>query len=181
VWVGISAGSQRSLDRQLEDFERIPASIKLISGEPLIAPVDFTAGLKIAHWLILGGESGKRPPRRRVRDGKRRGVVRPCDLAVMRAGVKAAIAAGRHVYVKQLGAFPLGAPGCIGCEGVMFEGSVCERCGDEVELAADAGGRLARVLHLRHPKGEDPSEWPLDLRVQEWPDGAAYLHQPGAA
>lgn len=22
---------------------------------------------------------------------------------------------------------------------------------------------------LRHPKGGDPSEWPKDLRVREWP------------
>lgn len=176
VWVGISAGSQRSLDRQLEAFERIPAAIKLISGEPLIAPVDFTAALKVARWLILGGESGARPPRGRARRDRRQGIVRPCDLEIMRAGVRAARAAGRHIYVKQLGAFPLGAPSCAGCEGVMFEGEVCERCGDEVELAEDASGRLARVLHLKHPKGEDPSEWPLDLRIQEWPCGAAYLH-----
>lgn len=26
-------------------------------------------------------------------------------------------------------------------------------------------------LHLKHRKGADPSEWPEDLRVQEWPEG----------
>ncbi len=30
----------------------------------------------------------------------------------------------------------------------------------------------ARV-HLRHPRGEDPDEWPADLRVREFPGGQA--------
>jgi hypothetical protein len=77
----------------------------------------------------------------------------------------------------------------------MHEGVVCERCGDTVEIAlvssegkeiADdnlkvrvearlVGASYHRVLHLKHEKGEDPGEWPPDLRVQEWPTGASYV------
>lgn len=31
--------------------------------------------------------------------------------------------------------------------------------------------RHRRMLHLRHPKGGDPAEWPADLRVREFPAG----------
>ncbi|HRS17808.1 MAG TPA: DUF5131 family protein [Thermoanaerobaculaceae bacterium] len=162
VWIGISAGSQPSLDAKLGAFEAIPAQVKLISGEPLIGPTDFSAGLKIAHWLILGGESGPK--------------ARPCNTAWIRWGIRQARAAGRHVFVKQLGAVPVGTPSCIGCEGaaVARATATCGRCGDVAELVELPGGEFGRVLHLAHGKGEDPREWPADLRVQEWPDGSAY-------
>lgn len=78
------------------------------------------------------------------------------------------------------GSVPVGAPPCAGCEGTVFEGSTCERCGDVAELVPLPGGELGRVLHLAHGKGEDPREWPADLRVQEWPDGSAYTFEEAA-
>lgn len=161
VWVGISAGCQRSLDKQLGAFDDIPAALKLISAEPLIEPTDYSRALRIARWIIFGGESGPG--------------ARPCSLGWIRAGLRQATEAGRHRFVKQLGSRPLGVPPCIGCENGMFEGDICGRCGDEVELVQMPGGEYGRRLHLKHHKGEDPLEWPLDLRIQEWPDGSAYL------
>jgi len=168
VWFGISAGSQRSLDRQIEAFASVNATHKLISGEPLIGPVDFRPALRLpgVKWLILGGESGSRSS------------VRPCDVHAIRDGIDAARAAGRAVFVKQLGAVVLGVPDCAACEGDRFEGDVCEACGDTVLLRQHGGeDEYRRILNLKHIKGEDPREWPADLRVQEWPDGSAYLHE----
>lgn len=168
VWFGVSAGSQRSLDRKLEAFAAARATHKLISGEPLIAPVDFRQALSIRNvkWLILGLESG------------RPGHARPCGLEVVRDGIAAARELGRAVYVKQLGRVPLGSD-CRGCEGEVFEGAICDVCGEHAQLV-EYQGQLRKVLQLRHHKGEDPREWPRDLRIQEWPDGSAFLHQEAA-
>lgn len=68
---------------------------------------------------------------------------RPCDVAWVRSLVAQCKAAGVACFVKQLG----GNPAPIRIEA----GSVKER------------------LFLRDGKGGDPSEWPADLCVREWP------------
>lgn len=165
VWIGISAGSQPSLDAKLDDLERIPARYKIASVEPMIGPVDFARALRIRElvWFLFGGESGARAK------------VRPCDLGWIDRGVKQVGDAGRFRFVKQLGAVPIGAvPGCLGCENEMHEGERCRLCGDVVEIRPTGDGRFARVLHLPG-KGDDPALWPARLRVQEWIDGSAYV------
>lgn len=102
-------------------------------------------------WVIVGGESGRG--------------ARPCDVSWIRSVVEQCKGAGVPVFVKQLGAMPRGVPSCFGCEGERWDADTCERCGDVVEI--DVDGR--RVMHLRDRKGADPSEWPNDLRVQEFP------------
>lgn len=179
VWFGISASDQQTLDDKLPAFEAVNARHKLISGEPLIAEVDWRRALRIPGmmWLILGGESESAAK------------ARPCFVSAIESGVRQARDAGRAVIVKQLGSFPVGVPSCPGCEGDMFEGSICQFCGDEVELvllsksgqvvddreAAGDGATYHRVLHLTHKKGELPGEWPPGCQVQEWPTGARYV------
>lgn len=179
---GVSVETQNWADR------RVPALLRArwmrwraVSYEPALGPVDFTTWLHAAvdwdyfigpckhgsdpwtrcdegcdhsrpalDWVIVGGESGNG--------------ARPFDLRWPRAVLRAARSVGTHVWIKQLGRVPLGAPGCAGCEGPRFDGDVCERCGDRVEIYE---GR--RVLHLQHRKGEDLAEWPLDLRMQTRP------------
>ena len=36
---------------------------------------------------------------------------------------------------------------CMGCEGEQFDGSICDTCGDHVEIARDADGTCRRVCH----------------------------------
>jgi protein gp37 len=180
VWFGISASDQQTLDDKLEAFRAVPARFKVISGEPLIAAVDWRAALRIPGmiWLILGGESGARDK------------VRPCLIEAIRLGVEQARDAGRACFVKQLGAVTFGSSGCIGCEDLPA-GAHCPICRDTIELRMvkrrppmstgrdgdtrpGDGTLYRRVLHLSHPKGEDPREWPAGVQVQEWPTGAAY-------
>lgn len=128
VWIGVSAGSQPSLDSKLAALERIPAALKIISVEPMIGPLDLARALQIQElrWCLFGGESGARAK------------VRPCDLAAMDRAVKQVGDAGRSRFVKQLGTV------------------------------------AAHLLHLPG-KGDQPALWPQELRVQEWPDGSAYV------
>jgi hypothetical protein len=86
-------------------------------------------------WIIVGGESGPH--------------ARPFDIQWARDTVAQCRAAGVPVFVKQLGAKP------IGDEWDSFP-SMSD---------TDDGWRA----NLKHRAGADPSEWPEDLRVQEWP------------
>lgn len=61
VWLGISAGNQKTLEKRLHDFRGIPfEGVKFISLEPLIGHVnlDIVDSTSFIDWLILGGESG---------------------------------------------------------------------------------------------------------------------------
>jgi protein gp37 len=64
VWMGVSIENRRFVHRA--DFLRkVPASVRFISAEPLLGPLE---GLDLdgIHWLIAGGESG--PGHRPVRE-----------------------------------------------------------------------------------------------------------------
>jgi protein gp37 len=192
VWFGISASDQQTLDDKLDAWAAARAKFKFLSLEPLIGEIDLRRALAVPGmvWGIVGGESGARAK------------VRPFYLRAARRVVRQLGDAGRAAFVKQLGARVIGVPACRGCEDEMDEGDVCHVCGDVVEVAlADMesglliegrapgdgkshpegawqprpGTGFVRVLHLQHEKGENPGEWPPDLRVQEWPTGASYV------
>jgi protein gp37 len=58
VWLGVSVGHPCALQR-IADLHRIPAAVRFLSIEPLIASIQFTpAMLRGIHWAIIGGESG---------------------------------------------------------------------------------------------------------------------------
>lgn len=73
---------------------------------------------------------------------------RPCNIHWIRSLVTQGNAAGVPTFVKQLGA-------CVS--------------GQMVHPANEGYGVLG--VRLDHPKGGDPSEWPDDLRVREFPEG----------
>jgi protein gp37 len=56
VWLGVSIESAKTKHR-LDILRTIPARIRFLSVEPLIADVG-TLDLRDIHWVIVGGESG---------------------------------------------------------------------------------------------------------------------------
>ena len=56
VWIGVSIESQDYVSRKLL-LEAVPASVRFISAEPLLGPIDIGPLNKI-DWVITGGESG---------------------------------------------------------------------------------------------------------------------------
>lgn len=58
VWLGTSVESERYVDR-ITLLRLVPAQIRFVSFEPLIAPVG-KVNLSDIHWAIVGGESGPR-------------------------------------------------------------------------------------------------------------------------
>lgn len=65
VWLGVSIESQKYISRK-HLVEQVPASVRFISAEPLIGPINL-GSLADIDWVITGGESGSNP---RVMDSK---------------------------------------------------------------------------------------------------------------
>jgi protein gp37 len=91
AWLGVSVEGPAQLPR-LDALRAIPAALRFVSFEPLIAdvgPVD----LRGIHWAIAGGESGR--------------LARPCRISWLRALRDRCRAADVPYYVKQLGRRPV--------------------------------------------------------------------------
>ena len=58
VWAGVSVENQYWADRRVPLLRQVPASIRFLSCEPLLKPLELD--LDGIHWVIVGGESGPR-------------------------------------------------------------------------------------------------------------------------
>lgn len=56
VWVGVSVEDQRVFGR-IDDLRQVPATLRFLSCEPLLGPMD-GLDLEGIAWVIVGGESG---------------------------------------------------------------------------------------------------------------------------
>jgi protein gp37 len=140
VWLGVSGENQRSVDERLIALCEIPAAVRFISLEPLLEEV-YLRGCWKPHGLDWVIVGGESGPK-----------ARPFDLAWARSIVQQCQATGVPVFVKQIGARPFTAD--------------LTHCRGSAALVTDRSGY---VLSLRDKKGGDPSEWPPDLRVREYP------------
>lgn len=59
IWMGVSIEDERVLDR-VDFLIQTDAYVKFLSCEPLIGPL-FTLDLTGIDWVIVGGESGRKP------------------------------------------------------------------------------------------------------------------------
>ena len=60
VWLGTTVENQRWADKRLPKLSEVPATIRFLSCEPLLGPVELDPWLAHGdvHWVIAGGESG---------------------------------------------------------------------------------------------------------------------------
>lgn len=111
VWIGTSVESQEAADKRIPELLKIPASVRFLSCEPLLGPVDLSEWLpqecldcddydhrdqgtmlhddSPIHWAIVGGESGHH--------------ARPMQIEWARSLVEQCQAAGVACWFKQLG------------------------------------------------------------------------------
>lgn len=158
VWLGYSIAEQKDV-WLLDTLMRCPAAVRFASVEPLIGPVDFDAERgpcvrsgkmwKRNQLTGIGGNTDGSAPHKTgkldwvIVGGESGPGARPCDVAWIRSIVGQCKAAAVPVFVKQLGANSQ----------EQFGGS----------------GALRPRLKTANRKGGDPSEWPEDLRVREFP------------
>jgi hypothetical protein len=182
VHLGVSVEDQATADTRIRQLLLTPAHVRFVSCEPLLGPVDLRPWLKgqcpqchgfddycadvavceTCHglnpigfdWVIIGGESGPG--------------ARPCDVAWIRSLVRQRRAAGAKCFVKQLGG------NVYGRNDDGFEGDTSTSWPIDTRyhgVSSWQGTPVHVLLHNR--KGGDPSEWPEDLRVREYPEEQA--------
>lgn len=139
VWLGVSAEDQRRAEERIWELAHTPAALRWVSAEPLLGLID-----AVTSGILDQAEDGKRAVDWVVIGGESGKRARWLDLGWARFLVEQCRSAGVPVFVKQLGAQP-----------TVYRGQ--PPFGSHVDLG------------LRDPKGGDPSEWPEDLRVREWP------------
>jgi len=59
IWMGVSVENEK-VKHRIDDLRRTRARTKFLSCEPLIGPL-FKLNLKKIDWVIVGGESGRKP------------------------------------------------------------------------------------------------------------------------
>ncbi|MEU4576103.1 DUF5131 family protein [Nonomuraea sp. NPDC023979] len=89
ILVGVSAGTQKWVDRRLPRLAATPATARFASVEPMLTSADLTPWLHALDWVIVGGESG--------------GGARPFEEAWARDIIAQCRDAGVAVFVKQMG------------------------------------------------------------------------------
>lgn len=166
VWIGTSVEDQQRADERIQALLKIPATVRFLSVEPMLSPIDFgvgegtgaaSLGLHGIDWAIFGGESGAN--------------ARPCSVEWIRDGIAQCRAAGVAPFVKQIGRCP--------CRDMSHDipaadlgplnKTIQEAGGDAVDIAAWEHHRHNVPFQLKDKKGGDMSEWPEDLRVREFP------------
>lgn len=58
VWIGTSVGLQSRAEERIPHLLQVPATVRFLSCEPLIGPIDLTTWASRLQWVICGGESG---------------------------------------------------------------------------------------------------------------------------
>lgn len=172
VWLGASVENQQAADERIPHLLRCPAAVRFISAEPLLGQIRFDRlepgkgmdGLDCLRggwhqgdgriyenystptgehgridWIIAGGESGPG--------------ARSCNVEWIREIVRQCKAANVACFVKQLGSRAWDAR-------IASLESVEEMQPEHL----NAHGRK-----IKDKKGGNPSEWPEDLRVREFP------------
>lgn len=168
VWIGTSISDQETADKATPELLKLRdlAPVLFLSAEPLVGPVDLSKWFGVqteGQWLnvvecghsrnrygvnlvIVGGESGPG--------------ARPCAIEWVRSIVKQCAEAGVACFVKQLGENTE----------VDHDENVSD-FGNDVAIVADDGDSFGPTrLKFADPKGGNPDEWPLDLRVRQMPE-----------
>lgn len=170
VWLGVSLEDQKTADERIPLLLQTPAAVRFVSYEPALGPVDFRswllsvggitsrgiAGSPRLDQIIVGGESGPN--------------ARPFDVAWARSVIRQCREAGVAAFCKQVGA-NIRDRNDAGFEGDTPHSWPMDTRHEDI----DQGYQGAEVrIRLRNPKGGDPSEWPEDLRVREFPKKASH-------
>lgn len=151
IWLGTSCEDQQRFDERVGHLLNCRGAVRFLSCEPLLGPISFSGMPGFAGGGVFRGRpapwksidwvivGGESGPRSRA-----------CQLEWMQAIVRQCADANPRVacFVKQLGSIALSPqvdPSHLGV-GVKWD-----------------------RLELKDQKGGDPDEWPVDLRVREWP------------
>jgi protein gp37 len=146
VWEGVSVEDQPTADERIPILLQTPAAMRFVSYEPALGPVDFE------HMPVP--EGNKTSLDWIIVGGESGPGARPFDVEWARSVIRQCRRNGGgkvKVFVKQLGAKPT-----------------------TDHRTRPAGEQAHWTQTLRDKKGGDPSEWPEDLRIREYPEASSF-------
>lgn len=158
VWLGVSCENQEEADERISTLLDCPAAVRFISAEPLLEELSlfaFLPGAKRDECLTIlnQGVDPKTPALDWAIVGGESGPgARACNVDWIRSILRQCAFARVPCFVKQLGARYCDTLNAIG--------------GKQTEPAPAYGP----ITNLKDSKGGDPSEWPADLRVRQFPE-----------
>jgi len=147
VWLGVSCEDQERADERIPDLLATPAAVRFVSAEPLLGPINIADAMSTREAVAA------------MQD----------NLAAGRGPID-----GRgslHWIIVGGESGPGARPMVIGHAREIVR--QCKAGGVSCfvkQLGAKPVNREGQPHPQKHRKGADPSEWPEDLRVQEWPD-----------
>lgn len=144
LWLGVSVENQAAADERIPLLLQTPAAVRFLSCEPLLSAIDLRPWLHDSNCLLPTGG--------------------PCICCEP-----------REICIDWVIIGGESGPGVRPCD-VGWVRSIVEQCKAAgvacfvKQLGARPVARDRRItMHLRDRKGGDPSEWPEDLRVREFP------------
>lgn len=148
VWIGTSISTQADADRNIPHLLKCRdlSPVLFVSAEPLVEHVDFTT---VAAAKVAGGRFGQDVLDQEYQHidwviigGESGPNARPCEIDWIRSLKEQCQAASVPCFIKQIGSY----------------------------AKSDGPGPYpsSKVTTI-DPKGGDPHEWPIDLRVREFP------------
>jgi protein gp37 len=149
IWILTSTENQEQLEKRVPQLLKIPAVVHGLSCEPLLGPICF--GGERIEWLSPFHETDamlNKTPRIDwiIAGGESGPSARPCNLEWLQDIQEQCAMSSVAYFCKQLGSSAR----------ISFNNEVGE-------LTSTA------LLHLKDKKGGDPSEWPADMDVRQWP------------
>jgi protein gp37 len=159
VGIGTSVEDQTRADQRVPALLKIPARVRFLSVEPLLGEIDLTSFLwgsdptcehcpkdaDCSHGWETRKANGHPSIDWVIIGGESGRNARPCNVDWVRSIVRQCHDAGVPCFVKQLGARPV--------------------------VTITAGQAMPDDFRaFSHPKGGDPTEWPEDLRVRQFPE-----------
>lgn len=160
VWLGVSCEDQAAADERIPLLLQCQAAVRWVSAEPLLGPIDFDLEHDCAicepgearrpDWIVVGGESGHD--------------ARPFDMAWARDIQRQCREAGCAYFFKQAGSATVDSDRRCGMLAEHDRRSIARA------KALGSGDNPPNLVLFRDRAGADPSEWPDDMRVQQWPE-----------
>lgn len=153
VWLGVSVENQSTADARIPILLETPARVRFVSYEPALRPVDFSEWMR-EEFLTCAWCGNAQADMGR-------------DVACEECGEHMPESRDQH-WIDWLIVGGESGPGARPCD-VSWIRSAVEQCrAAGVPVFVKQLGHCSG-LDLSHPKGGDPSEWPADLVVREFP------------